>query len=213
MPNPTAGNGFNRVIAHLSGSLLEKKPDLAIVEVQGVGYAVQIPLSTFYQLGEPGSATRLKIHTHVREDTISLFGFLTEKEKEMFEKLIGISGIGPKLANNILSGASVDDLASYLKSGDVSRLTRIPGIGKKTAERMVLELRDKMQSFAVESAASRPAAAGRMRDDMLSALINLGYQKASAERALDAVMESAPGEPSSFETLLRAVLRRMSGGA
>jgi Holliday junction DNA helicase RuvA len=140
------------MIASLSGNLREKRPDLAVIDVQGVGYAVQIPLSTFYLLGEIDSRVHLKIHMHVREDALALFGFLTDKERLMFEKLIGISGIGPKLAINILSGAAVDDLAVFLKAGDITRLIRIPGIGKKTAERMVLELRDKVKDLALDPA-------------------------------------------------------------
>ena len=201
------------MIASLSGNLLEKRADLAVIDVQGVGYAVQIPLSTFYQLGEIGSKATLRIYTHVREDTLALFGFLTEKEKTMFEKLIGISGIGPKLANNILSGASVDDLVAFLQAGDLSRLTRIPGIGKKTGERMILELRDKMKGFTPDKANLTDSMGSRLKEDVLSALVNLGYQRHSAERSLEKVLEAAGPEAAGFENLLRAVLRRLSGGS
>jgi len=199
------------MIASLSGNLREKRPDLAVIDVQGVGYAVQIPLSTFYLLGEIDSRVHLKIHMHVREDALALFGFLTDKERLMFEKLIGISGIGPKLAINILSGAAVDDLAVFLKAGDITRLIRIPGIGKKTAERMVLELRDKVKDLALDPATAAVSSSSQLKEDVLSALINLGYQRASAERVLDKVIETTAADSSTFENLLRTVLRRMSG--
>ncbi len=192
---------------------MEKRPDLAVIDVQGVGYAVQIPLSTFYQIGEIHSQVHLKIHTHVREDALALFGFLTDKEKWMFEKLITLSGIGPKLAINILSGSSVDDLTSSLKAGDIARLTRIPGIGKKTAERMVLELREKMKDIDSGEDRSTASPAGRLQEDVLSALVNLGYQRSVADRVLEKVLETTTDDSVTFESLLRTVLRRLSGAA
>jgi len=176
------------MIAFLRGSLLEKHPNQVIVETGGVGYDVVIPVSTFSALGETGREVRLRIHTHVREDALQLFGFLTAEEKAVFERLISVSGIGPKLAITVLSGLATPDLVSAIREGRVEQLVRIPGVGKKTAERMVLELKDKMD---VAPAAARTATATAsaeaftgVEQDVLSALLNLGCQRAAAEAAV-----------------------------
>jgi len=197
------------VIAHLSGTLLRKGPNEVVVDVGGVGYRVQIPVSTFFRLGEEGTSVRLRIHTHVREDVLALFGFLTPAEQELFEHLIGVAGVGPKLAVNILSGIEADELVAALRAGDVPRLTRVPGVGKKTAERLVLELKEKLR--ALPASAPAPAAAGApadVREDLLSALANLGYTRAEAERAVDKTLHNGPAP---FEDLLRRALRGLSG--
>jgi Holliday junction DNA helicase RuvA len=196
------------MIAHLRGVLLEKHPNQAIVEAGGVGYDVTIPISTFSALPDPGGEVRLRIHTHVREDALSLYGFLTADEKALFEKLIGVSGIGPKAAVNVLSGLAIGDLVTAIRNGQVETLVRIPGVGKKTAERMVLELRDKLDSLAIGQPAepARPVAAAfsAMEQDVLSALLNLGCARPAAEAALrKAKMAGAPDE---FEPLFRRAL-------
>src|SRR5271156_4825896 len=176
-----ASSSYNvpSMIAHLRGRLLSKHPNQAVVETGGVGYDVTITVPTFSDLPALGSEVALHIHTHVREDLIALYGFLRPAEKQLFEKLITVSGIGPKLAVTILSGMVADDLARAIRGNDVARLTRIPGIGKKTAERMVLELRDKLPEGAGASEPAVPALSA-MEDDVLSALVNLGYQRAAA---------------------------------
>jgi holliday junction DNA helicase RuvA len=181
-----------------------------VVDAHGVGYAVHIPLSTFYQLGEEGSPVSLRVHTYVREDTLALFGFLTDQEKALFEKLISINGIGPKLGIAIMSGASVDDLVRSIRGGDLARLTRIPGVGKKTGERMILELRDKMPELATAEA---PAvhSLSQLEEDVVSALVNLGYQQGLAERICAKAAEGLPEADRAFETLLKLTLRRLSG--
>jgi holliday junction DNA helicase RuvA len=196
------------VIAHLSGRLLRKSPQEAIVDVQGVGYRVFIPVSTFYRLGDEGAPVSLLIHTHVREDALSLFGFETPGERTLFERLIDVAGIGPKLALNILSGIEAPDLVEALRSADLARLTRIPGVGKKTAERLVLELKDKLPVLG--DVAEAPAAAAHpVKEDLVSALANLGYSRAEAEKAVDpALREDDQGR---FEDLLRRSLRILSG--
>jgi Holliday junction DNA helicase RuvA len=199
------------VIAQLRGAIVEKNPSRLIVEVGGVGYDVQVPLSTFYVLGEPGTPVTLRIHTHVREDIIALYGFATALEQQLFERLIAISGIGPKLALAVLSGIEPAEFIRAIRVQDVARLTAIPGIGKKTAERIGLELKDRlpasMQAAGQESA---PAAPGdQLRDDLLSALLNLGYQRAVAEKAVDKVHRSAA---AGFEESLREVLRGLMRG-
>ena len=196
------------MIAYLRGALLEKNPSRLIVNVGGVGYDVQVPLSTFYVLGEPGADVALRIHTHVREDVIALYGFATPLEQELFEKLIGISGIGPKLALAVLSGIEPPDLIRAVRHQDVARLTAIPGVGKKTAERIGLELKDRLPVTlpGADQAASAPAPADQLRSDLLSALLNLGYQRAAAEKAIDRTV--APG--SGFEQALRDVLRALT---
>jgi Holliday junction DNA helicase RuvA len=195
------------MIAHLRGVLLEKHPNQAVVEAGGVGYDVTIPISTYASLPEAGREVRLHIHTHVREDTIALFGFLSPDEKMLFEKLIGVSGIGPKLGVTVLSGLAVADLIGAIRRGDVERLVRIPGVGKKTAERMILELREKLPAAAAEAAAADAparAALSALERDVLSALTNLGCSAADAEKAVrKAKMAGAPNE---FEPLFRSSL-------
>lgn len=192
------------MIAHLRGRLISKHPNQAIVEAGGVGYDVTITVPTFSDLPASGSEVALHIHTHVREDALALFGFLQAAEKQLFEKLLQVSGIGPKLAITILSGMPATEMVAAIRSGDVARLTRIPGIGKKTAERMILELRDKLEAFGEAPA---PRLATPVEDDVLSALMNLGYQRAAAERALAAV---GNGKSGSFEVLFRETLSALS---
>ena len=197
------------MIARLAGTLAEKAPGRVIVDVQGVGYDVQVPLSTFYVVGELGTVVTLRVHTHVREDMIALYGFATTLEQELFERLISISGIGPKLALSVLSGIEPPDLVRAIKAQDVARLTAIPGVGKKTAERIGLELKDRMPP-SLQAAADTlkpPAAEDQLRDDLLSALVNLGYQRAAAEKAIDRELQRIPDAP--FEDALRAVLRAL----
>jgi Holliday junction DNA helicase RuvA len=196
------------MIGFLRGIVLEKAPERILVDVQGVGYEVRVPLSTFYQVGEAGAEVALRVHTHVREEALQLFGFLTPLELTVFEHLIGISGIGPKLAIAVLSGIEPADLAGAVQRGDVTRLTRVPGVGKKTAERIVLELKDRLDRVEMPAASQPPAGApSRLRDDLLSALVNLGYHRAAADKALDAVLATAPEAP--FEQALRAALREL----
>jgi Holliday junction DNA helicase RuvA len=197
------------VIAQVRGRLLRKEPQEAIVDVGGVGYRVAIPLSTFYRLAEPGVQVTLLTHTHVREDALSLFGFLTAAEQALFERLIAVSGVGPKLALSILSGIEAPDLVAALRASDVARLTRIPGVGKKTAERLVLELKDKVRGLAASDEAAPAGAAPSSREDLVSALVHLGYSRPEAERGVDrALKEDATGR---FEDLLRLSLRTVSG--
>lgn len=196
------------MIAQLRGLLIEKHPNQAVVECAGVGYDVAIPVGTFSALPERGEEVRLRIHTHVREDAIQLFGFLTLEEKRLFEKLIGVSGIGPKLAITVLSGLAAEDLIRIIRAGEVQQLTRVPGIGKKTAERIVLELRDKLDfGAAAPAAAARGAVAvlkSEMEEDSVSALMNLGCQQAAAEVAVrKAAAEVGTGD---FEKLFRRSL-------
>ncbi|MGD0499177.1 MAG: Holliday junction branch migration protein RuvA [Bryobacteraceae bacterium] len=196
------------MIALLRGVLVEKHPNQAIVETGGVGYDVTIPVSTFTRLPEPGAEVRLRIHTHVREDALALYGFLTQDEKALFEKLIGVSGIGPGLAVKILSGMAAADLIHAIRRGEVDRLVRIPGIGKKTAERMVLELRDKLPAVAGESAAAPGAVLSAVDQDVLSALLNLGCGRPQAEAAVRKAKaaSAAPFGPVEFEPLFRRAL-------
>jgi Holliday junction DNA helicase RuvA len=193
------------MIARLTGKVLEKHPNRVIVDVSGVGYDVQVPLSTFYGCGEPGAGIALRIHTHVREDQLSLYGFATELELIMFEKLIAVSGIGPKLALSVLSGIEPRDLAGAIQRNDLARLTAIPGVGKKTAERMCVELRDRLPKTIDASPAS---AADSVRDDLASALVNLGYHRPAVDKALDKLL-SGQDEPR-FEHVLRAALKDLS---
>lgn len=196
------------MIGHLRGQLLRKQPQELLVDVGGVGYRVSIPLSTYYRLGEPGSAVALHVHTHVREDALALYGFLTPTEQTLFERLMAVSGVGPKLALAILSGIETDELVGALAASDLARLTRIPGVGKKTAERLVLELKDRVKDLAPPAAPSA-APAGALRDDVASALANLGYARADADRALDRSLKANP--EARFEELLRETLRLLSG--
>jgi len=195
------------MIAHIRGRLLSKHPNQAIVEAAGVGYDVTISVPTFSDLPAPGGEVALHIHTHVREDALALYGFLRQSEKQIFEKLISVSGIGPKLAITILSGMPADEMAGAIRGNDVAKLTRIPGIGRKTAERMVLELRDKLPKEALGEPATLPAITP-VEEDVLSALMNLGYQRAAAERALTSV--SRNGKAASFEVMFRESLAMLS---
>ena len=205
------------MIAHLSGTLFSKQATSVIVDVGGVGYEVTIPLSTFYDLEDTGKPVQLRIYTHVREDTLQLYGFKTIRERELFLKIISVSGIGPKLGITLLSGMSADELIAAIRTNDLARLTLIPGIGRKTAERLVIELREKvaaLTSAQLEDALTMKAAAtGEVRQDdvradALSALLNLGYQRVSAEKALDNAI--AEGGELTVETVLRRVLRKLA---
>jgi Holliday junction DNA helicase RuvA len=192
------------MIAHLRGKLISKHPNQAIVEAAGVGYDVTISVPTFSGLPSLGAEISLFIHTHVREDALALFGFLRAQEKQLFEKLLSVSGIGPKLAVTILSGMEADTMVAAIKGNNVAALTRIPGIGKKTAERMVLELRDKLDAFGIPAAV---AVVSPVEEDVISALVNLGYQRPVAERAL-ARVERTPGE--SFDGLFRKAMAALA---
>jgi Holliday junction DNA helicase RuvA len=201
------------MIAQLRGVLIEKHPNQAVVETGGVGYDVTIPVSTFTRLPDAGAEVRLRIHTHVREDALALYGFLTQDEKSLFEKLIGVSGIGPKLAVTILSGLAAPDLIHAIRRGEVERLVRIPGIGKKTAERMVLELRDKLPAATGDDGGAEGAPAGgvvlsAIDQDVLSALLNLGCGRPQAEAAVRKAKAAAAasGAPAEFEPLFRRAL-------
>ncbi|HZR32510.1 MAG TPA: Holliday junction branch migration protein RuvA [Terriglobales bacterium] len=199
------------MIAHLRGRLLSKHPNQAVIETAGVGYDVTISVPTFSGLPALGSEVALHVHTHVREDSIALYGFLRSSDKQLFERLISVSGIGPKLGITILSGMSGEEMVAAIRGNDVARLTRIPGIGKKTAERMVLELRDKLEDFG---AAPPVAAATPVEEDVLSALVNLGYQRIAAERALSKVTggsgNGVRGREAPFEGLFRETLALLS---
>ena len=195
------------MIAHLRGKLLAKHPNQAIVETAGIGYDVTISVPTFSDLPTVGAEVALHIHTHVREDLIALYGFLRSAEKQLFEKLINVSGIGPKLAITILSGMAADEMVGAIRSNDVARLTRIPGIGKKTAERMVLELRDRLPEAAPTAALAVPAMSAT-EEDVLSALVNLGYQRSAAEKALAVATRNGAGK--SFDQMFRAALGQLS---
>jgi Holliday junction DNA helicase RuvA len=197
------------MIGFLRGRIADKQPNRLIVDVQGVGYEVHVPLSTFYDAGEAGADITLRIYTHVREDALQLYGFLTELERQLFERLIGISGIGPKLAIAVLSGMDPRDLLLSVQRGDVARLTSIPGVGKKTSERIVLELKDRLAQLpgAVAVEAMSTNGADRVRGDLLSALQNLGYHRPQAEKAIDATLQTM-SDPT-FEQALKAALREL----
>jgi len=199
------------VIARLRGRLLEKQPNRIVVDVGGVGYDVAVPLSTFYGLGEPGADVALRVHTHVREDALSLYGFATALELDLFERLIGISGIGPKVGLAVLSGIEPIELIGAIERGDLARLTAIPGVGKKTSERIVLELKDRLPRAHVAAAAASDGASepSAVRDDLLSALTNLGYHRPLAERAVDAALKTA-GRDAGFERALKQALRELA---
>jgi Holliday junction DNA helicase RuvA len=196
-----------QMIAHLRGKLLTKHPNQAIVETGGVGYDLTITVSTFSDLPMEGEEVALHVHTHVREDMLALYGFLRPAEKTLFEKLITVSGIGPKLAITILSGMAADEMVNAIRGNDLARLTRIPGIGRKTAERMVLELRDKLPAPGVTTEQAIPVKTG-VEEDVLSALTNLGYQRANAEKALAVVARG--GTVTSFESGFKAALGVLS---
>ncbi len=198
------------MIAHLSGTLSHKSPVYILVDVHGVGFQVFIPLSTYYKLPESGAPVALHIHTHLREEALRLFGFLTEEEQMLFEKLITISKVGPKLALAILSGLSPQELMSAVLENNVTRLSSIPGVGRKTAERLALELRDKLSDLTVEFAQiTGPAGKVGLLDDALSALINLGYRRAEAEKALKSIWEKN-GKEIPLETLIKESLNELS---
>jgi Holliday junction DNA helicase RuvA len=215
--NPSTTIAATSMIAHLSGTLLSKQATSVIVDVGGVGYEVTIPLSTFYDLEDTGSSVQLRVYTHVREDTLQLYGFKTIRERELFLKIISVSGIGPKLGITLLSGMSADELIASIRTNDLARLTLIPGIGRKTAERLVIELREKVASLTsakLEEELSAKAAVGgeptpdSVRSDALSALLNLGYQRSSAEKAIDSALSE--GGDLSVESVLRRVLRKLA---
>src|SRR6266545_3528316 len=205
------------MIAHLSGTLLSKQATSVILDVAGVGYEVTIPLSTFYDLEETGSRVQLRIYTHVREDALQLYGFKTARERELFLRLISVSGIGPKLGITLLSGMSADEMIVSIRTNNLARLTLIPGIGGKTAERLVVELRDKVASLSSpeleEELGAKAGAAGAptedaVRSDALSALLNLGYPRGSAEKAIASAMNE--GGDLSVESILRRSLRKLA---
>ena len=199
------------MIAFLRGQIFEKHPNRLTVDVHGVGYDVFVPLSTFYGLGDAGSDVALRIHTHVREDALMLYGFSTLLELDLFERLISISGIGPKLALAVLSGIEPSELIRALERADISRLTAIPGVGKKTAERMVVELKDRLPRVKPEAAAAADGGApgpSALRDDVLSALVNLGYHRPLAEQAVDAAVKATPD--GGFERTLKQALRELA---
>ncbi|HEV8318810.1 MAG TPA: Holliday junction branch migration protein RuvA [Vicinamibacterales bacterium] len=197
------------MIAFLRGRIIDKHPNRLIVDVHGVGYEVHVPLSTYYEIGEEGAEVSLRVHTHVREDALQLYGFLSVLEKEVFERLIAISGIGPKLAVAVLSGIAPAELVGAIERSDIARLTAIPGVGRKTAERIVLELRDRLHHLVVVSAAgvAEAAPADRLRDDLVSALLNLGYHRPLAEKAVDSTLTSS--DDLTFEHALKRALREL----
>src|SRR5882724_8746752 len=192
------------MFAHLRGILLEKHPNQAIVEAGGVGYDVTIAVPTFTKLPDIGTEVRLRIHTHVREDALSLYGFLSQDEKALFEKLISVGGIGPTLAIKVLSGLSAADLIAHIRRGEIEKLVRIPGVGKKTAERMVLELRDKLPATTGDPQAQPAAALDSVDQDVLSALLNLGCGRPAAESAVRKA--KTMGADTAFEPLFRRAL-------
>jgi holliday junction DNA helicase RuvA len=205
------------MIAHLSGTLLSKQATSVILDVAGVGYEVTIPLSTFYDLEEAGSKVQLRIYTHVREDALQLYGFKTARERELFLRLISVSGIGPKLGITLLSGMSADEMIASIRTNNLARLTLIPGIGRKTAERLVVELRDRVASLSspeleeeLGAKSGTPAAPSEdaMRSDALSALVNLGYQRTAAEKAVASALSE--GGDVSVESILRRSLRKLA---
>lgn len=202
------------MIAHLTGKLFQKQPNSVIVDVAGVGYELTVPLSTFYDLGETGSEVSLRVYTYVREDALLLYGFRTEREKKLFLMLTSVSGIGPKLAITVLSGLSAEELIEAIRSGNLARLVAIPGVGRKTAERLIVELRDKAAALAAadtdmdRTAQTPEAGAAEVREDIVSALVNLGYQKAAAERAVTSALREESG--AGFEALLKRALRGLS---
>ncbi len=205
------------MIAHLSGILLSKQPNSVIVDVGGVGYELIIPVSTFYELEATGANTQLRVYTHVREEALQLYGFKTARERELFLQIISVSGIGPKIAITLLSGMGANEIITSIHTNNLARLTSIPGVGRKTAERLVVELRDKItalsspaleEEFSGEPGQRASTSADAMRDDALSALLNLGYQKTAAEKAIKAAIDE--GGDLSVELILRRGLRSLS---
>ena len=204
------------MIAHLSGTLLSKNPNSVIVDVSGVGYEVNIPVSTFYELEDTGATVKLRIYTHVKEDALQLYGFKTARERELFINFISVSGIGPKLGIALLSGMSADELIASIKSNNLARLTLIPGVGKKTAERLIVDLREKMAALSTaqtaEETGARPEAAevssaDDVRSEALSGLMNLGYQRSAAEKAIDTALSE--GGDISVESVLKRSLKKL----
>lgn len=196
------------MIGQLRGRLADKRPNQVLVDVGGVGYLVAVPLSTYAALGELHTEVTLLIHTHVREDALALYGFLSSREKHFFEMLLGASGVGPTLALKILSGMSVEELVPAIRGGDVARLTRIPGVGRKTAERMVVELKDKLEAVVIAGEKPAVTSPAGVEADVVSALVNLGYEQRSAESAVAEAKRAAGA--GDFEKLLRAALRALS---
>ena len=210
--------GASKMIAHLSGTLLSKQATSAIIDVAGVGYEVAIPVSTFYELGETGAPVQLRVYTHVSQDAIRLYGFKTTRERELFLQLISVNGVGPGLAIKLLSGMNADEMIASIRTNNLVRLVAIPGVGRKTAERLVVDLRDKIaalsspaleEEFAAKAAAAgAPSSPDAMRDDAMSALANLGYQRASAEKAVKNAIDE--GGDLSVEAILRRSLRSLA---
>ncbi len=205
------------MIAHLIGNLLVKQATSVILDVGGIGYEVTIPVQTFFDIGDLGAQVSLRIYTHVREDILQLYGFRTARERELFLLLISVTGIGPKLAITMLSGMNADEIITAIRTNNLVRLTSIPGVGKKTAERLVIELRDKMTNLsspameeAIAAGAQAQPSEDAMRSDTLSALINLGYQKAAAEKAITGAMQE--GGDITLDLILRRALRSLSKG-
>ncbi len=196
------------MIAHLRGKLLLKRPNRVVIEAGGVGYEVFIPVSTFYDLGELATEVSLQVYSYVRQESFSLYGFRTEREKSLFEKLLSVSGVGPKLAVTILSGLEIEVLIPAIRNGEVDKLVHVPGVGRKTAERLVLELKDKLADVVPEPVGRQQAPVAKpktVEDEVLSALINIGYARPAAEHALQEVR--AQGQNKNFEELLRGSLR------
>lgn len=199
------------MIARIRGKLIEKAPDSAVVEAGGVGYEVFIPLSTYYALGEPGVEVTLTVHTHLKDDAIELYGFLTGPEKDVFRLLISVSGVGPRLARNIISGIPVEELATALATSDRARISKIPGVGAKTAERLILELKEKItRVLKTEPAPAAKEAPEPMTDDVVSALENLGYKAQAAKKAATKAAKTL-GTEADFERLFRETLKELSG--
>ena len=205
------------MIAHLSGTLLFKEPTSVIVDVNGVGYEVAIPVSSFYDLEDIGSTVKLRIYTHVREDTLQLYGFKTARERELFLKLISVSGIGPKLGITLLSGMTADEMIASIRTNNLARLTLIPGVGRKTAERLIMELREKVaelssaqleEELGAKPEVSAESTEDNVRSDALSALLNLGYQRTAAEKAIDAAL--GEGGDITVESVLRRTLKKLA---
>jgi holliday junction DNA helicase RuvA len=192
------------MIAHLRGKLITRHPNLVVLETAGVGYQVTVSVPTFSELPSLGSEVALHIHTHVREDQLALYGFVRPEEKQLFEKLITVSGIGPKLAITVLSGMPADEMINAIRSNDLARLTKIPGVGRKTAERMVLELRDKLPPVGATDQVQAIPSLSATQEDVLSALMNLGFQRPAAERALAQTAKN--GDAESFDVLFRGAL-------
>jgi len=200
------------MIAHIQGRLYFKSPEHLIIDVDGIGYQVHVPLTTFYELPDVGNTVALHIHTHVREDVLQLYGFQAQEEKALFIRLMGVAGIGPRLAVNILSGISPAELADSLLEGDLARLISIPGVGRKTAERIMVELRDKLPALAADrdiALSVKNAAFEAVIEDAISALVNLGYKKGLAQRAIDQAQQRLQGEMT-LERLLKESLRSLS---